>query len=52
MLAAHNGFDTAPIHAYVVKAEPMKSKIAEALKQQIGVPGCSLVTYKMSLRVE
>jgi hypothetical protein len=83
MLAAHNGFDTAPIHAYVVKAEPMKSKIAEALKQQIvcaachgtgrttpfsdapgcpkcnatgkvnqGVPGCSLVTDKMSLRVE
>jgi hypothetical protein len=34
------------------KTEPVKSKIAEALKRGDGVPGCSLVTYKMSLRVE
>lgn len=34
------------------KAEPMKAKIGEALKRGDGVPGCSLVTDKMSLRVE
>lgn len=34
------------------KCEPSKSKIAEALKRGDGVPGCSLVTDKMSLRVE
>ena len=34
------------------KLEPSKSKIGEALKRGDGVPGCSLVTDKMSLRVE
>jgi hypothetical protein len=38
----------------VKRSEPeaVKSKIAEALKRGDGVPGCSLVTDKLSLRVE
>jgi Gp157 protein len=41
----------APVMASV-KLDASKSKIAEALKRGDGVPGCSLVTDKMSLRVE